>query len=164
MKKAFFTLLTFLSVQFCFAQQYIDLVKVDYLHTPENNFDTSQGKTTLQEWNADITLPLVVNEKVTFLTGLIYEQTKASFQPYRPSESLIGTTLKLGLNIKHGLQWSGTYMLLPKLSSDFKAIGRNDFQIGGAVLFKKGINLKRNYKVGIYANSELFGAFLVHID
>ena len=65
------------------------------------------------------------------------------------------------MNIEHNDKWTGTYLFLPKLSSDLKKISRNDFQFGGLVLidYKKSAKLK--YRFGLYYNSELFGPYFV---
>ena len=54
-------------------------------------------------------------------------------------------------------------MTLPKISSDFEAFGKNDFQVGFLSLFKKTKNINLNYKFGAYFNTELFGPFVVPI-
>ena len=54
--------------------------------------------------------------------------TSDSFDTNRNQESITGLTLKIGSNIKHNDKWSGTYVFLPKVSSDFKKIGQKDFQ------------------------------------
>ncbi|MEX2484657.1 MAG: DUF6268 family outer membrane beta-barrel protein, partial [Brumimicrobium sp.] len=87
----------------------------------------------------------------------------ASFDSSRSRESVTGLTLKLGANIKYNSKWSGTYMLLPNISSDLKEISNRDFQFGGAVLMKYEKSDHFNYKFGMYANKELFGTFIVPI-
>lgn len=111
--------------------------------------------------NADLTLPIRINENLAVLTGISYESFTASFNPNRNKESFTGLTVKLGANIKHNSKWSGTYIILPKLSSDFKSIKKNDFQFGGAVLMKYQKTENFNVKFGVYANSEMFSAFVV---
>ena len=145
------------------AQNYIDLAKFDYSTTSTNSFDTDEATTGLMEMNGNLTVPIVINEKINFLTGLTYEQITASFNPGRANESLIGLTLKLGMNVNHNSKWSGTYMLVPKISSDFEKIGSDDYQIGGVVLMKYAKSDHFNYKFGAYGNTELFGPFFVPI-
>jgi len=145
------------------AQNYIDLVKFDYAIAPDNKFDTTESTTTLHEMNGDLTIPIKINDNFAFLTGVTYENVTASFNTNRAEESMMGLTLKLGANVKHNSKWSGTYMLLPKLSSDFKKISNHDFQFGGAVLMKYTKSDHFNYKFGVYSNSELFGPFIVPI-
>lgn len=148
---------------FTAAQQYIDLAKFNYAASSMSSFDTGSASTRLSEINADLTLPVVLNDKATVLSGLTYENMNASFDPGRARESLHGITLKAGMNIKHSERLSGTYILLPKISSDLKAINSRDLQIGGVLLMKYEKSDHFNYKFGAYANAELFGPFLVPI-
>ncbi|MFD1553814.1 hypothetical protein DNU06_09500 [Putridiphycobacter roseus] len=162
MKKLIIVLALF-SLKHVNAQNYIDLVKVDYALSSSSSYDSSNAKVNLKEMNGDITLPVVINENTAFLTGISYEMTQGSFNPYRENESVTGITLKLGTNIKHSEKWGGTYMLLPKISSDWKKIGKNDLQLGGVALLKYSKSDHINYKFGLYANTELFSTFLVPI-
>ena len=161
MKKIHFITILLMWTATTTAQDYIDLVKFDHAITPVNTFDTTEPSTTLQEINGDLTAPIVINDRFTFLTGIIYENVSAAFDPGRSEESVTGLTLKLGANIKHNSKWSASYMLLPKLSSDFKKIANRDFQLGGVIVMKYIKTDRFNYKFGVYANSELFGPFVV---
>jgi hypothetical protein len=145
------------------AQEYIDIFKADYAITPLNTFDSTAATTRLQEINGDLTVPIKINDRFAFLTGITYENASASFDSSRRKESVTGLTLKLGANIKYSSKWSGTYMLLPKVSSDLERISKRDFQFGGAVLMKYEKSDHFNYKFGMYANKELFGTFIVPI-
>lgn len=143
------------------AQNYIDVLKLDYLYSPKNTFKDTNVTTHLQEINGELTIPITLNERINFITGCYYEYSHASYNPGRKNEALYGTILKLGLNIKHGAKWSGTYMLLPKLSADFVKIGNSDIQFGGYALMQYTKSAKMNYKFGVYANTDLFGPFFV---
>lgn len=163
MKKIFLTSVLLCSTYIAMSQNYIDLVKFDYAISSPSSYDTSTAVVNLKEMNSDFTLPIVIDNNLTLLTGVNYEMTKGSFNPFRDKESVTGLTLKLGVNIKHNDKWSGTFMLLPKISSDFKKIGQEDFQVGGVALMKYTKSDHLNYKLGIYANTELFSPFLVPI-
>ena len=60
-------------------QEYIDLVKISYSISPSNTFDASEEKTTINQFNGDVTLPIQVNDRVTFLTGSSYERVEGAF-------------------------------------------------------------------------------------
>ncbi len=155
-----------LATAYCFtskAQQYVDLVKFDYTMTPPNKFDSSDLTTRMQEINGDFTVPIKFGENNAFLTGITYEKTRASFDPGRFEESATGITWKLGLKLEHSENWSGTYLFLPKVSSDMGPTTARDFQFGGAVLMKYKKSDRFNYKFGGYYNQELFGPFFVPI-
>jgi hypothetical protein len=147
------------------AQEYIDIFKTDYTISPSNSFDSSKAETNLQEINGDLTVPLKISDRFAFLTGITYENISATFGESRGRgrESVTGLTVKLGANVKFNSKWSGTYMLLPKVSSDLERISNRDFQFGGAVLMKYTKSENFNYKFGMYANKELFGTFIVPI-
>lgn len=163
LKRVILVLLLFVVSENSTAQEYIDLFKSDYTISPSNSFDSSRAKTDLQEFNGDLTVPIKINDRFAFLTGITYENSTASFNPGESKASVTGLSLKMGANFKHNSQWSGTYMFLPKVSSDLEQIGRRDFQFGGVVLMKYAKSKNFNYKFGMYANKELFGTFLVPI-
>ena len=161
MKKASLIFFLLMNYKTASAQNYIDLMKVDYAVTPTTGFKNSTTSTHLQEVNGELTVPVQIKDQCTFLTGLMYEYNSASFNPGRKTESVSGITLKLGANIKHNSNWSGTYMLLPKISSDLKKLTHQDFQVGGIVLMQYTRSTHLNYKFGVYSNSDLFGPFIV---
>lgn len=143
------------------AQDYIDLARFDYSASSSNTFIGSTASTVLREMNGNLTLPIVVNDSFAVITGVTYENVTATFDPDRSKESMTGLALKLGANVKHNSKWSGTYMLLPQISSDLEKIGSRDFQLGGVVLVKYNKTDHFNYKFGLYGNSEQFGPFFV---
>ena len=145
------------------AQDYVDLAKLYYSTSAVNNFENSLLGSRLEEIGADLTVPVPVGENLTALSGLIYEGIRTQMFEAQNRGSISSLTLKAGINRRHSSRWSGTYLLLPKVSSDFRKVTKRDFQVGGIAILKydKTDNLK--YKVGLYANSELFGAWAVPI-
>src|SRR5690606_29795756 len=129
--KSGFTILTLCLCTICSAQNYVDLAKVFYANTPVNQFDTSTVGTHVQEYGLDATLPIVLKNGNALITGLYAEKITTRINPVEPNLTSVYTTmLKLGVKLNHSKKWSGTYILLPKLSSDFKEINANDFQLG----------------------------------
>ena len=61
----YYTLLCFACYNMSNAQDYIDLVKLDYTITPSNTFNKSTHKTSLQAINGNLTLPFVINSSYT---------------------------------------------------------------------------------------------------
>ena len=144
------------------SQDYVDLFKFTYSNSPFNKEDSINGTARIQEFYVDLTLPIKINEKTVFITGATIEQLSVNTRPSGFNiNSVLSTTLKLGLNLKHSKKWAGTYMILPKIASDFNNAPRNIFQLGGLALYKyhKKPNLK--YRIGLYYNSELFGPLFV---
>lgn len=162
--KSSLTLILFTLGSVCFAQNYVDLAKFFYANTPANQFDSTTAETRVQEYGLDVTLPVKLKNGNAFLTGFYAESISTKVNPAEANLTSIYTTmLKLGVNIKHSEKWSGTYLLLPKLASDFKNINANDFQLGAIALLKYKKRKNLNYKVGLYYNSEFFGPFFVPI-
>ena len=145
------------------AQEYIDLAKLDYAYAPESTFDNLTEGTKLHLINADLTYPIVINDKLNILTGASFENFSVSLDPGRTEESIYGITAKLGVNITHNEKWSGTYIFLPRISSDLENISSRDFQFGGIVLMKYIKSDNFSYKFGVYGNNELFGPLVVPI-
>lgn len=146
------------------AQDYVDLLKTFYVNTPVNQFDTSTTGTRVQEYGLDAVVPFELKNGNAIITGLYTECITTKVNPVEANLTSVYTVmLKAGMKINHSEKWSGTYILLPKLSSDFKKIGGQDFQIGAIALLKYQKQNNLNYKVGVYYNSELFGPFFVPI-
>ncbi|MFO7672854.1 MAG: DUF6268 family outer membrane beta-barrel protein [Lutibacter sp.] len=149
-------------VQFASAQNYIDIARFSYGNTPTNTFKNSSEHTKVEEFGLQLTFPIVLNEKTVILTGFSADKSLLKLDPNFPElTGLNKVRLNLGLNQVHSEKWTGTYVLLPSIASDFKSISKEDFQIGMLTLFtyKKRKNLK--YKVGFYANTENYGPLFV---
>jgi hypothetical protein len=153
------------SILFCLfysisAQNYVDLARLHYSSAPQNEFDSIGDFSDIEEFGADVTLPIKLNNDNAILTGFYLEQIKTKIQPLTDFRKISTINLKLGFNRNHSEKWNGTYMLLPKISSDFSTTKSKDFQIGGLILmkYKKSDNFK--YHVGVYANNDLHGSLI----
>tara|TARA_R110002050_G_scaffold20348_1_gene57699 strand:+ start:94523 stop:95434 length:912 start_codon:yes stop_codon:yes gene_type:complete len=146
------------------AQNYIDLGKIHYANTPVNQFDSLTNGTRIQEMGTDLVTPKVLKNGNAIISGFYGEYISTKTAPQNSHlTSVYSTMLKVGMQFKYGDKWEGTYIFLPKISSDFKKIGASDFQYGAIALFKYKKREKLNYKFGMYYNSELFGPFFVPI-
>ena len=142
------------------AQQYVDLLKIEYDYTTPARFDNSTSLSTFNEFVVDLTFPIQINEKTSLLTGFNWERVNLSAYP----DSLLtvhGALLKLGINLKLSGNWNATLLFLPKFSSDMVKIGKDDFQTGLWFLMKKEISKTKNFRFGAYINRELFGPLVV---
>tara|TARA_B100000809_G_scaffold255560_1_gene294287 strand:- start:1080 stop:1976 length:897 start_codon:yes stop_codon:yes gene_type:complete len=153
----FFCLFSFVS----FGQGYVDLARFHYSTTPQNEFDSIGGNTTVEDFGLDVTLPIQLNESNVFLTGFNIDQITTKLHPDLNPTTISTVNLKLGYNKKHSDKWSATYMLLPKISSDFKNITSKDYQFGALALMKYNKKANLKYNIGVYYNGELFGPFIV---
>ncbi len=145
------------------AQDYVDLFRIDYSISKDNAFDSGTGSSDVSEWVADLTLPVVLDDRNTLLTGFLFE--RVSLTPYagHGDVSLHTLNVRMGLNRTFSDVLSATFLVLPKLSSDMKEVGSHDVQIGGLALFKVSRSPHFNLRFGAYTNTDLFGPFLVPI-
>ena len=152
-----------ISTGYMFSQNYVDVLKLSGITTPDNVFDSSSVKTKITEINADLTVPIKVNTNTTIITGLIYETIETKLFSDATAKRFGSTTLKIGANKVFNEKWSGTLIALPKIASDYQSWSNKDFQMGaiGIMKFKRRENL--NFKFGMYYNTELFGPLFVPI-
>jgi len=161
LKKLLFFLL--LSSLFSNAQEYVDLLKIGYGQTFNNDFEGTNKSTFVKFFDAGLILPVVINEKHVFITGADFSRNNLQLFPDAEYTSLYSTNLKIGLASTFSEKWTSTLVLLPKIASDYHAISGGDFYFGGFALikFQKTEHLK--YRFGIYASSEAFGLFTTPI-
>lgn len=143
------------------AQSYVDIIRTYYSASNQNYFENSDSSTRIQEMGVDLTLPLVLNSKAAFLTGLIFERTEAKLFESEPSQSFSAIGVRVGLSKTYSKRWSATYLLIPKLASDFESVTWKDFQIGAIGLWKYTKRENFNYRLGVYVNTEQFGPIIV---
>ncbi len=161
---------------FGISQDYVDLVKVSYGETLNNNFDGPRSPdTNILFVDADITVPIVINPKNAFITGLAYSQNRVQVFPdneidiFRPGfdedgfVNLYSTLLKIGLATTYDDVWSSTVVLLPKIASDYVNISGDDFFVGGIALLKMQKTEHLKYHFGVYGSTEAFGFFTTPI-
>jgi len=150
---------SFLSLE---AQQYVDIGKLFYANTPVNQFDTLTNGTRVEEFGLDLNVPVPLKSGHALLFGFYGEGISTTVNPVEPNLTSVYTiNPRLGINYQHSEKWTGTYLLLPKLSSDFKNIGANDFQLGAIALLKYKKRKNFAWQFGLYYNGELFGPFFV---
>lgn len=143
-------------------QDYVDLIRVSYGRSGSARFEGTDERTTIVDFGVDTTIPVPVNDHVTVLTGLMYEVIRTRLYRDSDASTLHGAGVKLGVNFTSGEhRWMGTFMLLPRLNTDFHNVDRRSLQIGGLIVFRKTINPYANYKIGLYMNSEFFGTWIV---
>ncbi len=159
MKNVLICFVFFIAAGSIHAQDYIDLIKVSHNRATMGNVDTD-AETDVSNTNAEVYFPVPLSDKAVVIAGFTYENTRLGLGFTDDRTNLIMTRLNLGLKLKHGNNWSGTYVALPKFASDFDGIGGDDFQVGGLALFEKKYNTKYGLKFGAYMSSENFGTTL----
>ncbi len=144
------------------SQTYIDLAKLSYAVTPNNNFDNGQDGNPINEWNLQIDLPVVLDKKSVLITGFTGNSLNVGLDPSLSDGSQLYTLgIRLGMNQVYSDTWSATYLLLPKFSSDFSNGFRDGFQLGVATLFSKTYSKRLKFTFGVFTNTEEYGQLVV---
>lgn len=152
-----------LSPLFSSAQEYVDLFRINYGQTSENNFEGTESSSNTTYFEAGFTIPFVLNKNHALISGADFSLNNLQLFPESELTNLFSTTLKLGIASTWSEKWSTTIVLLPKLASDYKSISSDDIYIGGIVIFKLKKNENFKYRFGIYASEEAFGLFTTPI-
>ncbi|MBL7875339.1 MAG: hypothetical protein JNL53_06720 [Cyclobacteriaceae bacterium] len=159
------TIHSLLNLTFCvnlaWAQEYVDVLKLNYNNTVRNTFADSEVASRIMEVDLETTIPIVLNSRTNFITGFIFERIETQLFEDGVTENFGSFNLKIGINKIHSEKWSGTYIIVPKIASDLNQISHKDFQLGGYALLKYKKSSNTSYKVGVYSNSELFGPWVV---
>ena len=146
-----------------FSQNYFDIVNFTYTNTPLNDFEISNGQTTVEELALEFNFPIIINKKTIFITGVFANKTRVKLDANLPSSSLNVLGLNLGINKIFNDKWSATFMTFSKIASDKIKLSDGNFQLAFLSLFtnKKRDDLK--YRYGLYANTEKYGIIVVPI-
>lgn len=152
----------------CFSQNYVDILKVGFGRSFNNTFEGTDGSTHITSLDANLTLPLVLNENNAIITGGIFSQNRLQLYPSKndlkvPFTNLYSTTLKIGLSSTFNEKWGMTVVLLPKVASDYSDISSNDFFLGGFGILKYQKRENVLYRFGLYSSAEAFGFYTTPI-
>jgi hypothetical protein len=139
------------------AQDYVDIFKLSLNNATLGNLDNDY-ETSVNNLNMEVYYPKKLSEKTVLLTGFTVENTRLNFSEGAERTSLTMTRLNLGMKYQHSEKWSGTYVFLPKIASDFDNIWSNDFQFGGLAVLDYQYNETSKVKFGLYASSENHGS------
>jgi hypothetical protein len=154
-----FLILPFLSS----AQEYIDLFSINYGKSQNTTFENSSVNTNISTFQTNLILPIVLNEKYTAVTALNFSSYNLQLFPDSDNNHLYSTNLRVGLSVKHSEHWSGLYLFLPKVASDYINVGSEDIYLGGLAVLKYKRNENFGYGLGIYGSSEAYGISMVPI-
>ena len=162
MKKTFLLLVFSLFTLFTNAQDYVDIVKFSNNNANLGNLDDDY-ETNTNNFNFELYYPKVINKNLVFLTGITAENTALNLGKNFDRGNLTMTRLNLGIKYQYNEKWSGTYVLLPKLASDFKNIGSQDFQFGALAILDYQYSEGYKWKFGLYSSTENFGTTITPI-
>jgi len=153
--------LTFLAFMLCVsfmtkAQSFVDVAKLEYRVSPENDYiDTSAFHFDILTAELNILLPLIIDSSNYILAGGTYSELHVD--DYR----LFSTVLQVGWQRQWNSDWKSTILLLPKMSSAGGKWVKDDFQLGGFLLFSKIRHERFQWKFGAYVNGDRFGPLAV---
>lgn len=159
MKKLLFILFLLVS-NFCNAQGFVDLFSINYGKSAATTYKNASQTTTITNFETNLVLPIRLNEKQAIITGGDFSFNNLQLFPGSNYNNLYLTRIKAGINITHSERWSGTYILLPKFSSDYVNLGMDDFYMGGVAVLKLKKRENLSYKFGLYAGNEAYGLFV----
>ncbi|MFE3869062.1 DUF6268 family outer membrane beta-barrel protein [Flavobacterium sp. LS2P90] len=163
MKRKIIQLLFLILPFLCNAQEYIDLFSVNYGKSQKTTFEDSSVNTSISTFQTNLTLPIVLNEKYIAVTGVNFSSYNLQLFPDSNNNHLYSTNLRAGLSVKHSGHWSGLYLFLPKVASDYINVSSEDVYLGGLALLKYKRNENFGYGLGLYGSSEAFGMSVVPI-
>ena len=145
------------------AQQYVDVADISYSKTGATPYVNSDKSTVVSIFDSKILLPVVLNKKTAIITGFDFNIKNFQLYPDANFNTLYYTRLKLGFTTQHSDKWSGIYVLLPILSSNYKNIGAEDIYMGGLAVLTYKKNKNFSYKFGIYTGYEASGLYITPI-
>jgi hypothetical protein len=159
------TLLGFLLIRLgSTAQPYVDVVSLSNQHFV-SGYKNSKADLYAENSILNVFLPLKVHERHLFLVRIFAEQLKlqrtgenASFINVYSLSPWLGTQL-----VSADKKWKCTAMIIPKIISDMRNNTKDDYQLGGLVLFVYSNNVKAHFKAGLYYNKDFFGNFFIPV-
>ncbi|MGB3591522.1 MAG: hypothetical protein WBA16_07535 [Nonlabens sp.] len=166
--KKLLLLVVFMSTTTTFAQDYLDVIRLNIAGTRLDNLDDARS-TDVQNVNLEVLYPVPLGGKTTGILGFTYENTaidnyfvKPQFQqPTIPNEeNLAMLRINLGAKIQHNRKWTGTYVLLPKLATNWDDIDGDGFQFGALAMLDYKFKSRKRAKFGVYTSSERFGQII----
>jgi hypothetical protein len=146
------------------AQDYIDLATFSYTTALNRSFEDLTEDKAIQEYNLSLDFPIVLDAKNALITGISAGSIRVGLYPSSmPSTNLYAFSLRLGWNTTYSEKWAGTYLLIPKVASDFSSGFSRGKQLGAIGILTNTKTSKLKYMYGLYANAEEFGLLVVPI-
>lgn len=158
----YFLVIIFLCVNLAESQEYIDLARLSYTFSPTSQFEDGSKSNSINELNLQIDLPMVLDDKNAFITSLGVNYYSLPLHPTQQSNSnLYSINFRFGLNTIYNETWSGTYLVIPKLTTDFSNGLKTGYQVGFVALVNQKKSSRLKYTYGLYTNTEEFGQLVV---
>lgn len=148
-----------------FSQPYVDIINTSAQSLQSNYKDALNSKNTTTNYFLNLTIPLVLDSQNTFIIRFYGENLQSTITNslFTETNNLYSALLPIGLQHEtKNKKWKFMGLVMPKLSSDFKAqVNLFDLQIGGYALATYVLNKKLKIKAGLFYNREFFGNFFV---
>ncbi|MBS1651291.1 MAG: hypothetical protein JSU07_04695 [Bacteroidetes bacterium] len=147
-------------INFVSAQNHFDVFQLFTNTTPLSKFDSSNSSTRVNEIMSDLTVPIKLSNNFAIITGAIYETVNVKLFANDSPINLNALSIKAGLTGKINDKWSGIMIFLPKAATNNLQFNAG-YQLGGIGYFKYKKTETLNFRLGLYANSDLFGPLFV---
>ncbi len=145
-----------------FGQQTIWLSQIYGQFSPNISFDKSVGETDLHEFGFRLRKLKPLDEDNILVPGIFVEFVDSKLSPLHKNITQLYTmSPRMTLERTYSDKWTGSYMVIPRLSSDIKGLGLRDFQLGSLLLWKYTQRKHKKYQFGLYANTDLFGPLVL---
>jgi hypothetical protein len=146
------------------SQPFIDLLNIHYTSSPEYGlFNRGKNETSLKNFAVQTTLPLQFNNKRdAIIFSPSFEMWSPEVHSVRPDfKNQYGLALPVSfLKTLNNPDWSIISTIIARRNGYDLAL-KDNWQLGGALLVNFKANENLRYKIGIYANKEFFGIFVV---
>lgn len=146
---------------YCYSQPYLDIAKINYLHTPKKGFNHKSNPLLSDFYSINVTLPVELRKGGdAFVINPFFDHNQGTVSNrsfHVVSQGLAAGFLK---KFNHN-EWSllPTFILRRNKEAGKKV---NDlWQYGGALLATWKKNPSVSFKLGLYYNKEFFGNFFM---
>ncbi|MFC2138293.1 DUF6268 family outer membrane beta-barrel protein [Bacteroidota bacterium] len=169
MKKLFLLLLCIISFEILSAQDRLDILTISGKNAFPGNYDSLlTGKAKESGSFVGLTVPVPVTEKTIIVNNLNYFYFHVNNEPVLPNGivdpiSLHGFIFRTGILQKFDDGKSLQLLLAPRIMTDMKGGGMDNFQFGGVVMYDKIYSESLTLGFGAIFNQEFFGPYLVPI-
>lgn len=146
------------------AQPFIDIVNIHYQKSPEAAlYGKDKNPFSTDYFVANFNLPLKAFKRDRLIINPVFEWNHLGFgnQEYLNTD-LYGLTMALSY-VKQWKndKWKTVFVSINRISSDLNKITIKHYQPGGALITIYERSKKVRYKLGVYYNSEFFGAYVL---
>jgi hypothetical protein len=145
-------------------QPYIDVANGQYVHSPDRGLTNQKSHTTrLNQSSISSTLPFQFkNGQDAIIISPSFEKWSGDINPSdNPFENQYGVAVVASfLKTLSNPDWSILPTVIIKRNG-YTIAKKDNWQVGTAILVQFKANENLRYKIGVYANKEFFGVFIM---